>query len=159
MSGITLGRKAELISPIPTKKSSTSTRNIRYMRIYRRVPWNLNIHGMTLTRFGDHSQTSALSSIITTIDVSHGKSRCKLFCVKPVVGNEYTVTRAPHRCQTHFHSRHATGSSHRRKLLLGRWPHTPLRRMLWCPSCKRAFHIYWICDRGTLAIPAYDPTS
>ena len=77
-----LGRKAELMSPIPTKKSSTA-RNVRYTRIYRQGLQIVNPHGITLTRLGDHSQTSARSSIITTIDVSHGKRRCKLFCVKP----------------------------------------------------------------------------
>ena len=34
VSGVILGRKAELMSPIPTKKSSTRTRNVRYMHMY-----------------------------------------------------------------------------------------------------------------------------
>lgn len=38
---------------------------------------------MTLTRFGDPSQTSARSSMITTMFVSQGNSLCKLFLVMP----------------------------------------------------------------------------
>jgi len=37
VSGVILGRKAELMSPIPTKKSSARTRNVRCIFGGRRV--------------------------------------------------------------------------------------------------------------------------
>lgn len=46
-------------------------------------PMEKSAQGMTLTRFGLPSQTSARSSMMTTMLVSHGKSRCKLLRVMP----------------------------------------------------------------------------
>lgn len=80
------GRNAALMSPIPTKNSST----------WRRCQYLLgegegrDVHGMTFKRFGEPSQTSARSSIMTTILVSHGKSRCRLLRVIPA---EYASAR------------------------------------------------------------------
>lgn len=57
--------------------------------------------GITLIKLGLHSHTSALSSIITTIEVSHGNNRCKLFCVMPTklgIGTAIEIE------FTHFHS-------------------------------------------------------
>ena len=64
--GSSLGRKAELMSPMPTKNSSV-------IHVYLALSGHIeeeksNLQGITFTRFGLHSQTSARSSIMTTID-------------------------------------------------------------------------------------------
>ncbi|KAH3671621.1 hypothetical protein OGAPHI_000324 [Ogataea philodendri] len=63
------GRKLELMSPMPTKKS----------------------YGITLIKLGDQFQTSPLSSITTTIDVSTGNSRCRDFCVKDPLSSRESI--------------------------------------------------------------------
>jgi len=74
--GAILARKLELMSPMPMKKSSYKINE----KTTRDMDGNC-LQGITLIKFGLHSHTSALSSIITTIEVSHGNNRCKLFCV------------------------------------------------------------------------------
>lgn len=74
VKGSSFGKKDEFMSPIPTKKSSIDQGDYLGMR-----RMTLNAQGMTLIRFGLHSQTSARSSMITTIDVSQGNRRCRLF--------------------------------------------------------------------------------
>ena len=66
VSGSSLGRKAELISPMPTKNSSIIHVDLALSGHIEEEKSNLQ--GITLTRFGLHSQTSARSSIMTTID-------------------------------------------------------------------------------------------
>lgn len=82
-SSLRFGRKAALMSPIPTKNSSTQSSMMLVNEMMNGETKGRNVQGMTLTRFGEPSHTSALSSMMTTILVSQGNNRCKLFLVIP----------------------------------------------------------------------------
>lgn len=89
VSSFFLGRKAALMSPIPTKNSSAYGDNS--VRRDARVNWqNCDEQGITLTRFGEPSQTSARSSMMTTMLVSQGNRRCRFLRVMP--GQEVRVS-------------------------------------------------------------------
>jgi len=81
-SSFFFGRKAALMSPIPTKNSSAYEMS-RHQHSRDSRESEENLQGMTLTRFGDPSHTSARSSMMTTMFVSQGNSLCKLFLVIP----------------------------------------------------------------------------
>lgn len=68
------------MSPMPKKLSADVADQPRKVSLVKQS----DVQGTTGTRFGLFSQTSARSSIMTTMLVSTGNSRFKDFCVRPV---------------------------------------------------------------------------
>ena len=83
LSSLRLGRKAELMSPIEGKNSSGIGSSLVSDLPPNQSLVRLHSQGMTLSKLGEPSHTSARSSMMTTMFVSHGNNRSRLLWVIP----------------------------------------------------------------------------
>lgn len=100
-----LGRKAPLMSPVPTKNSSVQPNddNNQIPERKKRMRGRKDVQGTTLMRFLAELHTSDRSSMMTTIELSTGNSLSILFCVRPTQQEQYRWS-VPTYCARHGQS-------------------------------------------------------